>query len=154
MCPAEQRLCDVQLGDLYENDCIFDKFDCCFSGDGSHVATGTYSNCFRVISRGDPGAAAPASDIALEASRDPQRKRFQQTPSKACYTLEFTHRLLFLLHAPAKLCARPGADATAACPERLLEACSTHAPGLLVLFRHHMMAHYGMPCTCEGGVTC
>ena len=79
---AEQRSCAVQLGDLYENDCIFDKFDCCFSGDGSHVATGTYSNCFRVISRGDAGAAAPASDIVLEASRDPQRKRFQQTPSK------------------------------------------------------------------------
>ena len=79
-----RRTCAVQLGDLYENDCIFDKFDCCFSGDGSHVATGTYSNSFRVISRGDAGAAAPASDIALEASRDPQRKRFQQTPSKAC----------------------------------------------------------------------
>lgn len=71
----------MQLCDLYENDCIFDKFDCAFSGDGSHLATGTYSNCFRALSvegmeKGDAGA-----DVTLEASRDPQRKRLQ-TPAK------------------------------------------------------------------------
>ena len=55
--------------DLYENDCIFDKFDCCFSGSGAHVATGSYSNTFRVVSRAD------GADASLEASRDPQRKR-------------------------------------------------------------------------------
>ena len=27
--PLRAKLCD-----LYENDCIFDKFECCFSGDG------------------------------------------------------------------------------------------------------------------------
>ncbi|KAL8250099.1 hypothetical protein R6Q59_033792 [Mikania micrantha] len=31
------RLCD-----LYENDSIFDKFECCLSGDGQRVATGSY----------------------------------------------------------------------------------------------------------------
>ncbi len=72
----------VQLGDLYENDSIFDKFDCCFSGDGTQVATGTYSNCFRVVSRGDSRSGAPGTDQVLEASRDPQRKRLQQTPAK------------------------------------------------------------------------
>ena len=72
----------VQLGELYENDCIFDKFDCCFSGDGSHIATGTYSNSFHVVGRGIVNGAMPSSDTVLEASRDPQRKRFQQTPTK------------------------------------------------------------------------
>lgn len=72
----------MQLGDLYENDSIFDKFDCCFSGDGSHIATGTYSNCFRVVSRGDTRNGNPGTDHVLEASRDPQRKRLQQTPAK------------------------------------------------------------------------
>lgn len=33
---------DLQLCDLYENDSIFDKFECCLSGDGLHVATGSY----------------------------------------------------------------------------------------------------------------
>ena len=37
MCP----LC-LQLCDLYENDSIFDKFECCLSGDGMRVATGSY----------------------------------------------------------------------------------------------------------------
>jgi hypothetical protein len=40
-----------QLCDLYENDCIFDKFDCCVSGDGTRLATGSYSNLFKVLSR-------------------------------------------------------------------------------------------------------
>jgi hypothetical protein len=31
-----------QLCDLYENDSIFDKFECCLSGDGERVATGSY----------------------------------------------------------------------------------------------------------------
>ncbi|KAI9319403.1 protein phosphatase PP2A regulatory subunit B [Dichotomocladium elegans] len=37
------RLCD-----LYENDCIFDKFECIFSGDGKSVLTGSYSNTFHI----------------------------------------------------------------------------------------------------------
>ena len=32
----------LQLCDLYENDSIFDKFECCLSGDGMRVATGSY----------------------------------------------------------------------------------------------------------------
>ncbi|XP_058773512.1 protein phosphatase PP2A regulatory subunit B-like [Vicia villosa] len=36
-----------KLCDLYENDSIFDKFECCLSGDGLRVATGSYSNLFR-----------------------------------------------------------------------------------------------------------
>lgn len=38
----------VQLCDLYENDSIFDKFECCLSGDGLRVATGSY-RCVLVI---------------------------------------------------------------------------------------------------------
>ena len=39
----------LQLCELYENDCIFDKFDACMSPDGTSIATGTYSNNFKVI---------------------------------------------------------------------------------------------------------
>jgi len=67
----------AQLVDLYENDCIFDKFDACLSPDGKAIATGTYSNNFKVLSR------EGASDSCLEASRDPHRKRLQTpTPVK------------------------------------------------------------------------
>ncbi|KAG1451849.1 hypothetical protein G6F46_010027 [Rhizopus delemar] len=34
----------TKLCDLYENDCIFDKFECSFSGDGKNLMTGSYSN--------------------------------------------------------------------------------------------------------------
>jgi len=67
-----QRLCD-----LYENDCIFDKFDCCLSGDGKHVATGSYSNLYRVFGCSD------GSDVVLESSRDPLRRRLQ-APQRVC----------------------------------------------------------------------
>src|SRR6266496_805614 len=37
-----------KLCDLYENDCIFDKFECTFSGDGQHALTGSYNNNFMI----------------------------------------------------------------------------------------------------------
>ncbi|MQL70964.1 hypothetical protein Taro_003291 [Colocasia esculenta] len=37
-----------KLCDLYENDSIFDKFECCLSGDGFHVATAIPSVCLGV----------------------------------------------------------------------------------------------------------
>lgn len=50
-CHADNVDCAcLQLCDLYENDCIFDKFDCCVSGDGTRLATGSYSNLFKVCS--------------------------------------------------------------------------------------------------------
>lgn len=39
-----------QLCDLYENDSIFDKFECCLSGDGLRVATGSYRSVSYVCS--------------------------------------------------------------------------------------------------------
>lgn len=39
----------VQLCDLYNNDSIFDKFECCLSGDGLHFATGSYRFSYYLI---------------------------------------------------------------------------------------------------------
>lgn len=75
-----------QLCDLYENDCIFDKFDCCISGDGSRVASGSYSNLFKVTNTKttSDGNSSPAKgdEVLLEASRDPSRKRLQTQTAK------------------------------------------------------------------------
>ena len=38
----------TKLCDLYENDCIFDKFECHLSADGSKLVTGSYNNMFYV----------------------------------------------------------------------------------------------------------
>jgi serine/threonine-protein phosphatase 2A regulatory subunit B len=66
-----------KLCDLYENDSIFDKFECCLSGDGERVATGSYSNVFRVF------GAMPGSEEAstLEASKTPNRQ-LMPTPAR------------------------------------------------------------------------
>ncbi|EPS65566.1 hypothetical protein M569_09211 [Genlisea aurea] len=68
-----------KLCDLYENDSIFDKFECCLSGDGLRVATGSYSNLFRVF-----GCAPGNTEAAtLEASKNPLRQTaFSLTPSR------------------------------------------------------------------------
>lgn len=60
-----------KLCDLYESDSIFDKFECCLSGDGLRVATGSYSNLFRVF------GATPENEEAstLEASKSPNNRR-------------------------------------------------------------------------------
>jgi serine/threonine-protein phosphatase 2A regulatory subunit B len=51
------RLCD-----LYENDCIFDKFQCSFSHDGGSLLTGSYNSLFQSYSATDgDGAAVEAS---------------------------------------------------------------------------------------------
>ncbi|KAI8876552.1 protein phosphatase 2A regulatory subunit PR55 [Backusella circina FSU 941] len=51
------------LCDLYENDCIFDKFECMFSGDGQNVMTGSYSNNFSIYNRGT------SEEISLQADK-------------------------------------------------------------------------------------
>ncbi|WIA11306.1 hypothetical protein OEZ85_011429 [Tetradesmus obliquus] len=76
------RLCD-----LYENDCIFDKFDCCMNGSASYVASGSYSNTFKVFKCGEG-----AQGIPLEASRDPMRRRLQ--PAQKSAPARFPHNVL------------------------------------------------------------
>ncbi|GAA5840141.1 hypothetical protein JCM3766R1_004108 [Sporobolomyces carnicolor] len=52
-----------KLCDLYENDCIFDKFECTFSGDGKNVLSGSYNNYFHIY---DQNAQ---QDIVLQADK-------------------------------------------------------------------------------------
>lgn len=67
----------ARLCDLYENDSIFDKFDCCMNGSGDGIATGSYNNLFRVFGTWN------GTDMTMEASRDPMRKRLQAPASKS-----------------------------------------------------------------------
>eukprot|EP00003_Mantamonas_plastica_P003219 TRINITY_DN12573_c0_g2_i3.p1 TRINITY_DN12573_c0_g2~~TRINITY_DN12573_c0_g2_i3.p1 ORF type:complete len:195 (+),score=67.98 TRINITY_DN12573_c0_g2_i3:48-632(+) len=69
-----------KLCDLYENDFIFDKFECSFSGDGSHMATGSYHNLFHIYD------ADGKSDVCVEASKSPPPKK-KQSSTKSKITL-------------------------------------------------------------------
>ncbi|MBA0695672.1 hypothetical protein Goari_002282, partial [Gossypium aridum] len=78
-----------KLCDLYENDSIFDKFECCLSGDGLRVATGSYSNLFRVF-----GCATGSTEATtLEASKNPVRRQVQ-TPSRPSRSLSSITRVV------------------------------------------------------------
>ncbi|GLT83801.1 hypothetical protein SLE2022_020720 [Rubroshorea leprosula] len=68
-----------KLCDLYDKDSIFDKFECCFSGDGIHFATGSYSNLLHVFSHGN----GSEKGITIEASKIPDRKPPLQTTLKS-----------------------------------------------------------------------
>ncbi|XP_073035092.1 serine/threonine protein phosphatase 2A 55 kDa regulatory subunit B beta isoform-like [Primulina eburnea] len=71
-----------KLCDLYENDSIFDKFECCLSGDGRRLATGSYNNLFRVF-----GCASGSTEAtSLEASKNPMRRQVQN-PSRPARSL-------------------------------------------------------------------
>lgn len=53
-----------KLCTLYENDSIFDKFECSWSGDDNYILTGTYNNYFRTFKRNS------SFDSTYEASLD------------------------------------------------------------------------------------
>merc|ERR1719272_1214418 len=58
-----------KLCDLYENDCIFDKFECAVSGDGKNLITGGYQNFFHVYDR------EGNEDICIEAAKAPPKRK-------------------------------------------------------------------------------
>ena len=66
--PVQTIVVDGRLGpslhELYESDCIFDKFDVTLSSDGSKVVTGCYNNEFKVWSTKD-GELLSYVDLAL-----------------------------------------------------------------------------------------
>ncbi|XP_076812708.1 serine/threonine-protein phosphatase 2A 55 kDa regulatory subunit B beta isoform-like isoform X2 [Clavelina lepadiformis] len=65
-----------KLCSLYENDCIFDKFECCWNGSDSAIMTGSYNNFFRVFD------CNSKKDVTLEASRENSRPRALLKPKK------------------------------------------------------------------------
>ncbi|KAL0417124.1 UNVERIFIED_CONTAM: Serine/threonine protein phosphatase 2A regulatory subunit B alpha isoform [Sesamum latifolium] len=67
-----------KLCDLYNNDAIFDKFECCLAKDRLNFATGSYSNLLRIFSCG----SGSEEGVTIEASKTPNRKPHVQTTSR------------------------------------------------------------------------
>ena len=58
-----------KLCDLYENDCIFDKFECTWSGDDRSVLTGSYHNYLRIFDAAGTGDGSAPGDVVLQADK-------------------------------------------------------------------------------------
>lgn len=95
-----------KLCDLYENDCIFDKFECCTSGDGKFVMTGSYSNSFNIYDReGKNETCIEVSRIRPRASSTrsmAKGRRKDGTPDLS--TIDFGHKVLHFAWHPKNYC--------------------------------------------------
>merc|ERR1712088_968320 len=67
-----------KLCSLYENDCIFDKFECCWNGNDSAIMTGSYNNFFRMFDRNS------RKGVTFEASREIAKPKTMLKPRKVC----------------------------------------------------------------------
>lgn len=89
-----------KLCSLYENDCIFDKFECVWNGNDGSIMTGSYNNFFHIFDRSDK------QDICLEASPEFSKPRQILKPRRVAVTgkrkkdditvecLDFSHKIL------------------------------------------------------------
>lgn len=75
--PAHEYL-RLKLCSLYENDCIFDKFECCWSGNDQYIMTGSYNNFFKIFDRNTK------RDVTLEATKEIAKPRTILKPRKVC----------------------------------------------------------------------
>lgn len=98
-----------KLCDLYENDCIFDKFECCTSGDGKFVMTGSYSNCFNIYDReGKHETCIEVSRIRPRASSTRTfgkgRGRKDASPTTDLSSIDFNRKVLHFAWHPKNYC--------------------------------------------------
>jgi len=81
-----------KLCDLYENDCIFDKFECHMSGDGKHLVTGSYHNYFNVYNRASGDCTCiEASKTVRTAKKVPNKESEWINPDLLDYNLKCLH---------------------------------------------------------------
>lgn len=73
-----------KLYELYENDGLFDKFECCFSPSNLHVLTGSYSNNFAVFD-------TVTSEVKYSQAVNPRERRKRKPAND---TLNFGEKIL------------------------------------------------------------
>uniref|UniRef100_A0A1I8ANH2 Serine/threonine-protein phosphatase 2A 55 kDa regulatory subunit B n=1 Tax=Steinernema glaseri TaxID=37863 RepID=A0A1I8ANH2_9BILA len=64
-----------KLCTLYENDSIFDKFECAWSGDDKHILTGSYNNFFRTFTRGTEAESTYEASVECKQRSITQGRR-------------------------------------------------------------------------------
>lgn len=69
----------AKLCDLYENDCIFDKFETSISNDGQYYLTGSYNNCFHIYDR--YGKVNKVTEAAI-SELSPGKRKYMNHMSK------------------------------------------------------------------------
>jgi len=87
----------AKLCDLYENDCIFDKFETSVSGNGKYYMTGSYNSAFHIYDN------QGLSDTRIESSRAPppmNQCMMGNVPTVDVNTVDFNKKTLHLSWHP------------------------------------------------------
>jgi len=103
-----------KLCDLYENDCIFDKFECAMSADGTQLLTGSYNNRFHIYDKA-------GRDTSVEATKQTQPRKNSLTNKYKLYrskkkeemspdSLEFSRKALHVAWHPRENLVAIGAS--------------------------------------------
>jgi len=84
-----------KLYELYENDNIFDKFECCFSGNDLHMVTGSYSNNFMIFD-------ISSSSVKYFQAVNPRdrRKKARTTPLPTTQDISFQEKVTHVAWHP------------------------------------------------------
>jgi len=77
LCTPIHEYLREHLSALYENDCIFDKFECASSPDGTRFLSGSYNNNFVIYH------TESKTSITIEALKDPPRRPRRPPPDLA-----------------------------------------------------------------------
>ena len=95
------RLCD-----LYENDCIFDKFECSINHDATQIMSGTYGKRFRVFdTTSQDEVVLTASRIQTKPKKSAKARRAQQaavSPDEDPDSPEFPKKTMHLTFHPTQ----------------------------------------------------
>jgi len=92
-----------KLCDLYENDCIFDKFECAISPDSNLVLTGSYHNMFSIYDRSGKNeaqleATKVASKVKKPVKMKPTKKKSKEELNPD--NLDFSKKMLHVAWHP------------------------------------------------------
>jgi len=83
-----------KLYELYENDNIFDKFECCYSGNDLHMLTGSYSNNFMIYD------VATSQVKYLQAINPRDRRKKRATVLPTTQDINFTEKVTHVAWHP------------------------------------------------------
>jgi serine/threonine-protein phosphatase 2A regulatory subunit B len=128
------RLCE-----LYENDCIFDKFQCAFSADDASVLTGSYGNQFQVYSSKSGRGLCYEASVDFVSSGRPPRLLFPNGMSCSIETMTDASGSMGGVSSSPPLLSASGLGPTISSgvpPEPLLPTQSPNARRVL-----HVAAH-------------
>ncbi|CAN8065943.1 unnamed protein product [Agarophyton chilense] len=106
--PVQEHL-RSRFCDLYENDCIFDKFQCAFSNDGGSLLTGSYNSLFQAYSAYDGVGTATEASVEFVSGVSPRHRYTAEGLSvarhrhaSAAELVDPTRRVMYLHASPTE----------------------------------------------------